>query len=414
MAVVAPLAPETDPGEAGLDPRQLRRLDEHFEAYVTKGRLPGYVLVVTRGGRVAYLAAGGYRDVEAQLPMTVDTVFRIYSMTKPITSVVAMQCYEEGRLRLDDPVGKYIPAFESARVFVGGSSFRPVTVPATEPVRIWHLLTHTAGLTYGFHYAHTVDAMYRAAGFEWGYPRGMDLASACDAWARLPLLFQPGTEWNYSVATDVLGRVIEVVTGEPLDQAFRTRVFEPLGMHETAFSAAGDLAERLAALYVPDPLRDGALRRDDRVGSAATRTPSVLSGGGGLVSTPGDYHRFTQMLLGHGALGGVRALGSRTVDFMTRNHLPGGADLQSFGRPIGGDVSDAGVGFGLGFSVTVDPVARRLYSTPGEYGWGGAASTTFFVDPTEELTLLFFTQLMPSTTYPLRAEIRQLLYPALR
>jgi CubicO group peptidase (beta-lactamase class C family) len=313
---------------------------------------------------------------------------------------------------LKDPVSSLIPAFADTRVFRSGSALAPVTEPVTEPMRIWHLLTHTAGLTYGFHHAHPVDAIYRAAGYEWGAPAGVDLAGCCDAWASFPLLFQPGTEWNYSVATDVLGRVVEVASGQSLDEFFRTRIFEPLGMSDTAFSVAAANASRLAALYTRHA-RTGRAARLDAMGDAARRPPAHFSGGGGLVSSARDYHRFSQMLLGGGALDGVRLLGSRTVAYMARNHLPGGVDLEAFGRPLFAETTYDGVGFGLGFSVMEDPAKNKVLTTKGEYGWGGAASTTFWVDPVERITALFLTQLLPSSTYPIRPQLKQLVYQSL-
>jgi CubicO group peptidase (beta-lactamase class C family) len=253
--------------------------------------------------------------------------------------------------------------------------------------------------------------MYRAAGFEWGTPRGMDLAACCDAWAQQPLVFQPGTEWNYSVATDVLGRVVEVAAGQPLDRFFAERILEPLGMTDTRFWVEAPAAQRLAALYVPDSDRKAA--RNDVMGKAALRPPTCLSGGGGLVGTAGDYHRFTQMLLRGGELDGVRLLGTRTVRYMTRNHLPGDVDLELFGRPLFAETTFDGVGFGLGFSVVQDPVHNKVLSSAGEFAWGGAASTAFWIDPAEEITAMFFTQLLPSSTHPIRAQLRQLVYQAL-
>src|SRR6059058_5451842 len=222
-----------------------------------------------------------------------------------------MMLWEEGAFELTDPVSRFIPAFADARVFTGGSSLKPVTVPLTEPMRIWHLLTHTSGLTYGFHYAHAVDAIYRTAGFEWGTPRGLDLAGCCEAWASLPLLFQPGAEWNYSVATDVLGRVVEVASGMSLDAFFAARILRPLGMTDTSFGAAPEAHPRLAALYRPNSRN--TVTRLDELGQAALRQPRMLSGGGGLVSTAADYNRFTQMLLHNdaspaGELDGTRLL----------------------------------------------------------------------------------------------------------
>ena len=264
---------EVDAAEAGLDPERLSRIDTHFARYVADGRLPGWLLTVRRHGRLVHVARCGSRDLEADLPVTDDTLWRIYSMTKPVTSVAAMILYEEGKLTLTDPVSAFIPSFGDVRVYAGGSDLRPVTVPAVEPVRIWHLLTHTAGLTYGFHRSHPVDAMYRAAGFEWSTPAGMDLAQACDAWASLPLLFQPGTEWNYSVATDVLGRVVEVASGQRLDEFIRTRILRPLGMADTAFSARPRGRPAAGRALHGRPGRQGEQARRPRPGRAGRAQP---------------------------------------------------------------------------------------------------------------------------------------------
>jgi CubicO group peptidase (beta-lactamase class C family) len=413
---VSELTVEVDAAEVGLDSERLKRIDAHFARYVDDGRLAGWLLTVRRHGRLAHVARAGSRDLEAGLPVTDDTVWRIYSMTKPITSVAAMLLYEEGKLALTDPVSAFIPSFGDVRVYAGGSDLRQVTVPAVEPVRVWHLLTHTAGLTYGFHRVHPVDALYRAAGFEWDTPAGVDLAQACDTWAGLPLLFQPGTEWNYSVATDVLGRVIEVASGQRLDEFLAARVLGPLGMSQTAFWAGPEAAPRLAALYTRG--RDGAATRLDALGQGALSEPRMLGGGGGLVSTAADYDRFTQMLLHRadspaGELDGVRLLSPRTVGYMTRNHLPGGLDLETFGRPLYAESPFRGVGFGLGFAVVIDPLPGKVVCSAGEISWGGAASTTFWVDQDADLTVSFFTQLLPSSTYPIRPQLRQLVYQAL-
>lgn len=407
---MAELKVDAEPGEVGFDPDRLGRIDSHFRRYVDDGRLPGWTIAVARRGRVAHLAHYGLADIEAGRAVADDTVWRIYSMSKPITSVAAMMLYERGALELTDPVSRYIPAFADMRVYRGGSAANPGTVPAGEPIRIWHLLSHTAGLTYGFHHAHPVDEMYRAKGFEFGAPRGMDLEGACEAFAQFPLVFDPGTEWNYSVATDVLGRVVEVASGKKLDAFFTEEILGPLDMIDTAFSVGGSDLDRLAALYVRNPA--GGLRRYDTMGAAATREPTYLSGGGGLVSTAADYHRFTQMLARGGELEGVRLLSPRTVAYMATNHLPGGHDLDTVGRPIFAESSFAGVGFGLGFSVVLDPVAGKGVTSAGEYAWGGLASTAFWVDPVEEITAMFFTQLMPSSTYPIRPQLRTLVNQA--
>jgi CubicO group peptidase (beta-lactamase class C family) len=402
---------EVEAGQVGFDPGRLHRIDRHFARYVEDGRLPGWLVLVSRRGRIVHLATCGRRDLEADLPVETDTRFRIYSMTKPVTAVAAMQLYEEGAFALKDPVAAFIPSFAEVAVYRDGPAWGPRTEPARRPVLLWHLLTHTAGLTYGFHHAHPVDAMYRAAGFDWVPPEGRDLAECCDLWAGLPLLFEPGSEWNYSVASDVLGRVVEVVSGQPLDRFFAERIFGPLGMGDTGFWVEGEAAGRLAALYAAGP--QGRPVRSDQLGGRALRRPACLDGGGGLVSTAADYHRFTQALLGGGELDGTRLLGSRTLAYMARNHLPGGADLESFGRRLFAETTFDGVGYGLGFAVLLDPVANKVLSSAGELAWGGAASTFFWVDPAEQLTAIFLTQLMPSSTYPLRSELRQLVYQAL-
>jgi len=403
---------EVSAGDAGFDAARLQLLNAYFEQYVDDGRLPGFHLVVSRHGKVAHQHRYGMRDMEASLPVDADTIWRIYSMTKPITSVALMMLVEEGKLLLTDPVSKFIPSFGEARVWRGGSVVKPITEPVTEPMLVWHLLTHTAGLTYGFLYQSTVDDIYRRNGYEWGVPKGATLADACDAWASMPLLFQPGTEWNYSVATDVVGRLVEVVSGLSLDEFFRQRMFQPLGMHDTGFFAAEDKATRVAALYQPDPATRQA-KRLDVMGKAALRAPTFLGGGGGLVSSAHDYHRFMQMLANDGELDGVRLLSPRTLRLMTMNHLPGNADISEFGRPIDLENAYDGFGFGLGFSVLVNPAAAKLHGSIGDFGWGGAASTTFWIDRVEGITAEFYTQLLPSSTWPLRPYFRSLVYQAL-
>ena len=400
---------DTDAEEVGFDAGRLERIDRHFARYVEEGQLPGWLIVVTRRGKVAHLSRCGHADVEAGRPVEVDTLWRIFSMTKPVTSVAAMMLFEEGAFDLTDPIARWLPEFAQPRVYAKGSALNPLTEPSTEPIRLWHLLTHTSGLTYGFHHAHPVDEMYRAAGFEWDTPPGLDLAACVEQWAQLPLVFQPGSEWNYSVSSDVLGRLVEVVSGQPLDEFFRQRIFGPLGMNDTSF---GTEAEELAALYVPQP---GTRRvvRDDGFGTVGHGRPDCLSGGGGLVSTAADYHRFTQFLLRRGELDGVRLLSPRTVALMTSNHLPGDVDLEAYGRPLFAEMPFNGFGFGLGFSVLKDAVKAKTLSSPGEFAWGGAASTAFWVDPAEELTAMFFTQLLPSSTHPIRQHLRQLVYQAL-
>ena len=403
---------DVNPGEVGLDEHRLARIDAHFKGYVDRGKLPGWQVMVSRRGRVAHFSSYGLIDKEDGRPVEADTLWRIYSMTKPVTSVAAMMLWEQGRFDLSDPISKWLPEFTEQQVYTGGSAAKYSTVPATEPIRVWHLLTHTAGLTYGFHRVHITDEIYRNAGFEFGNPRGLDLAGTVEAYAQLPLAFNPGTEWLYSVATDVLGRLVEVVSGQPLDRFFAEHIFEPLGMTDTSFYVEEEQQHRLAALYAL-PAGGREMVRFDQMGKAAVTPPRVLSGGGGLVSTTRDYTRFTWMLLNGGEYDGARLLSPRTVRLMTRNHLPGGVDLQAYGRPLFAEVRYDGVGFGLGFATLLDPAVAKVAGNAGEFNWGGLASTAFWVDPVDEITVVFMTQLMPSSTYPLRPQLRQLVYQAI-
>jgi CubicO group peptidase (beta-lactamase class C family) len=322
-----------------------------------------------------------------------------------------MMLYEEGALSLLDPVAKFIPAFEHARVYRQGSATTMISAPASEPLLIWHLMTHTSGLTYDFYFSHPVDELYRTAGFGSAAAADHTLAEACDRWASIPLLFEPGTAWNYSVSTDVLGRVVEVASGQSLDKFFATRIFEPLAMRDTGFSIAPTEQSRLTRLYAPDP-QTGLAVAAPNLERHHLEQPKMLSGGGGLVSTAADYLRFTNMLLMRGELDGERLLAPHTVDLMAANHLPGGALITApFGRsPLG--ANNEGRGFGLGFAPLVDPVAAKSLSSRGEYCWGGAAGTAFWVDPAEELTVVFCTQVLFARD-DFGYHLRQLVYQAL-
>ncbi|MBO0893644.1 MAG: beta-lactamase family protein [Acidimicrobiales bacterium] len=402
---------ELTPEEAGLDPVRLQRLERHLDRYVDERRRLGTVIAITRGGKVAYVYTNGHRDVEAGLPAETDTIWRIYSMTKPITSVAALMLHEEGALSLTDPVAKYIPSFAGARIYRFGPAAAPLTVPAQRPITVWNLLTHTSGLTYGFTYGDPVGEAYRLAGFNISEPETYTLEEACDRLATLPLLFEPGTQWNYSHSTDVLARVVEVVSGRPIDQFFSEQIFQPLKMADSGYVIDEAAAPRLAVLYSLDP-RSGKVLATPDADSPRTEPRSFHGGGHGLVSTAADYHRFTQMLLRKGELDGVRLLSPKTVDLMVANHLPGGADIASFGRPSPMTENYAGRGFGLGVAPLVDPVAAKSLSSRGEYTWGGAAGTAFWVDPAEDLTVLFFTQVLFAMD-ELSNELRRLVYQAL-
>ncbi|GAA4786697.1 serine hydrolase domain-containing protein [Streptomyces ziwulingensis] len=407
---MARLRQETDPDEAGLDGKALDRLDRHFAHEVDEGRLPGFLVAVARGGRVAHLTAHGHRDVAAGLPVTADTLWRIYSMTKPVTSVAALMLVEEGLLSLDDPVARHLPAFAEPRVYAGGEAPGVTTRPADNSLLVRHLMTHTAGLTFAFYHSHPVDALYRAAGLESSVRPGADLAETVDLYASLPLQFEPGTQWNYSVASNVLGRVVEVVSGRPLDEFCAERIFTPLGMADAGFQVDDEQGRRLAELYgekdgggiepIPGlPLRGGR--------------PTFLSGSGGMVASAHDVHRFAELLRRRGTLDGTRLLAPGTVDLMTRNHLPGGADLRAFGsRPAHDEPGNDGVGFGLGVSVVTDPSRTQVPSGLGTYGWSGVATTTFWVDPGRDLTVQFMTQVRPKSSHTLFRDLKRLVHEA--
>ncbi|MFJ3715138.1 serine hydrolase domain-containing protein [Streptomyces sp. NPDC090057] len=405
---MAELRQEVDPGEAGLDPKALDRLDRHFARLVDEGRLPGYLVSVARGGRVAHLTAYGHRDRAAGLPVGTDTLWRIYSMTKPVTAVAVLLLAEEGRLSLDDPLERHLPAFAAPRVYESGSGAGLRTRPARGPILIRHLLTHTAGLTFGFYYKHPVDALYREAGLEYSVPPGKDLAETVEVYARMPLQFEPGTRWNYSVASNVLGRVIEVVSGQPLDAFLAERIFRPLGMTDTGFHITGEQADRLAELY--GETEDGGITPVP--GLPVRGRPLFLSGSGGLVASAGDFHRFMEMLRRGGELDGARLLSPESVALMTRNQLPGGAQLDSFGALVHQERSNAGLGFGFNVSVVVDPARTLAPTSPGTYGWTGVATTAFWIAPAHDLTVQFMTQVRPKTlkVFP---DLRRLVHESL-
>lgn len=400
---------EVDPKSVGLDGSRLARIEQHFRGYVDDGRLPGWLVAVSRQGRLAYFAHYGMMDREAAVPVVPETIWRIYSMTKPITSLAVMMLYEMGTFDLRDPVEEFIPSFAGGEVFTGGDGTGPVTTPVRGPIRIWHLLTHTAGLSYG-QSDHPVDVAYRRAEStaEQGGPA--DLAQLVDVWASQPLRFEPGSAWFYSRATDVLGRLVEVVSGQRLDEFFAERIFGPLKMDDTSFVVPQSKLARMASLYDFDP----KTRRATPAPSArAPRTSPFFSGGGGLFSTAGDYHRFCQLLLARGELDGARLVSPRTLEFMTTNQLPQGRGLDALAAEGDSETPWEGMDFGLGFSIARDPARAKIIASPGEFGWGGAASTAFWIDPREQLIVMFFTQLRPSSTWPIRARLHQLVHQAI-
>lgn len=402
-----------DPSEVGLSAERLARIPQYFASYVDQKRLPCAAVLVARGGEVAHLSMIGTTELGGSKPIDQDTIYRIYSMTKPITSVAIMMLFEEGKLRLDHELSRYIPEFAETKVWDGGTPESPKLRAPDRPIMIRDLLIHTSGLSYAFLNQHEVDAIYRRDGLEYGGWKG-DLASFCQALARAPLVFSPGDKWNYSNATDVLGRVVEVVSGMPLDQFFATRILGPLGMKDTGFSVPADKIHRLMACYFRHP-ETGAALQSDAAGesSAYARRPNVFSGGGGLASTVGDYLRFCLMLANGGELDGVRLLSPKTVDFMTLNHLPGGRTIAQMGDKTFSETRMDGSGFGLGFAVTTDVIATTQPGSEGTFSWGGMASTFFWIDPLEDLIAIQMTQLMPSGSYPIRPQLQQLVYSAI-
>jgi CubicO group peptidase (beta-lactamase class C family) len=401
---------DIDPRAVGLCPDRLERIDGWMRRLVADGRLAGLSVAFLRGGKTAFFRAHGLADIARKKPFAADTIVRIYSMTKPLTSVAVMMLYEEGRFQLDDPVTRFLPEFGDMRVLTGGSRAKWDSEPARRPVTIRDLLTHTSGLTYGFMEATLVDALYRSSGVDFGEKQEASLAEVVRRLSEMPLLAQPGSEWNYSVGTDVLGHLVAVVSGRDFADFLRERVIAPLGMIDTDFFVPAHKASRLAATY--SLYRDRSLKLyDDAEGGPFTRPPALASGGGGLVSTATDYLRFCRFILNRGELDGVRLLGRKTVDLMCMNHLPG--DLAAMGQPRFSESSYTGIGFGLGFSVMLDPARAQILGTPGEVAWGGLASTSFWIDPAEDLAVVMLAQLIPSSALPIRRELRVLTYAAL-
>jgi len=397
--------PSARPEEVGLSPSALARIAPALQTYVDSGRLAGMVAFVARRGRVGYSQAIGYMDVGSKAPIRTDAVFRIYSMTKPVIAVAILRLAEQGRLSLDDPVSRYVPGFASTRVYAGGGAATPALKAPTRPITIRHLLTHTAGLTYGGFGETPVDSIYRRANLL-DYSR--TVRQFADSLAHLPLLFSPGEAWNYSMAMDVLGAVVEVASGEPLDQYLETAIFTPLGMHETSFHVMPSMQGRIPVLYSRS--RDGTLRPNAHLLSAGyLETGRLLSGGGGLLSTPADYLRFAQMLLNGGELDGHRVLSRASVSNLMRNQLP--ANLTPIVSPM---VGHTGYGYGLGGAVLVDSAASGLPGSTGIYRWWGLMGTYFWIDPKSDLIGMIWTQFGTGRVYPIEQDFQRLVYTAVQ
>ena len=399
------------PESSGLSGPRLQHIDRFIqEKYLDTGKLPCALTLVERNGHVAHSSALGHMDLERKRPLQEDTIFRIYSMTKPLTSLALMMLVEEGRISLDDPVHRYIPQWRELGVYEGGfiGGFR--TRRTSAPMRVVDLMRHTSGLTYGFQQRTNVDAAYRKLHLG-EIPTAVSLEQMIDELAKVPLEFSPGSAWNYGISTDVVGYLVGKVSGQPFEQFLRSRILDPLGMTDTDFMVPAAKASRFAACYAATP-KGGMVLQDDPQTSFFLKPPTFVSGGGGLVSTAADYLRFCRMLLNGGALDGVRLVSPKTLELMSHNHLPGSKDLPDLAVSLFSEVTYAGVGFGLGFAVSVSPARGLLPGSPGDISWGGLASTYFWVDPREQLIVIFMTQLTPSATYPIRRELRTLVYSA--
>lgn len=400
-AALARDVPEADPATVRMSAEKLAALEEYFQGYVDSGRVSGLTTLIARKGKVAEFKAYGMADIAAGKTMQKDSIFRIYSMTKPITGVALMMLYEEGKIALDDPVSKYIPGFDNPQVFAGVDEDGTIrTEPARRPITVLDLMRHTAGLTYGVFGDTPVDKAYVNSGL---FEPGQTLATWTDTLAQQPLLYQPGDAWVYSLAVDVQGRLVEILSGQTLDAFFKDRIFDPLGMKDTGFYVDASRADRLVQIY--DVTKDkGLVATTSKLVADYTVKPSLLSGGGGLVSTTVDYWRFAQMMLNGGELDGVRLLTPETVKLMSSNLLPDNLPGIAGGKQ--------GLGFGLDFAVVLDPAKQGNGTRKGEYFWGGMANTVFWIDPEEELVVIFMTNVLPSSVFPFRDDLRKYVYDA--
>ncbi|MGH2588177.1 MAG: serine hydrolase domain-containing protein [Dehalococcoidia bacterium] len=404
---------EAEPEDVGLSSARLANLTRLVQGYVDSGKIPGAIAVVARRGKVVHFQTVGQMDAEAARPMTADTIFRIYSMTKPIASVALMTLYEEGKFQLDDPASKFIPEFKGLKVFAGGTADQYAVRDPAREMTVRDLLMHTSGLVGAGIVADPsmpVSTLYGRAELR-GSASGGTLADMVQRLGQLPLQVDPGSRWIYGISTDLVGYLCEVIGGMPFDRFLEERIFRPLGMTDTAFTVPQEKLHRFAANYRPGGAGEPSYVVIDRPdeSSVYARPRTYFSGAGGLVSTAADYMRFSRMLANGGEMDGARILGPRTLHYMATNHLPNGSDLAGMGGRLG-EATLYGIGFGLGFAVLLDPATAQIIGTPGEFYWGGAASTAFFVSPQEDLIMLFLTQLMPSSTYPFRRELRSTIY----
>ncbi len=395
------------PESAGMHPNRLGRIAPVMQEFVKDNQLPGIMTLIQRRGKVVHLGKYGMMDIAAGKPMQEDALFRIYSMTKPIVSVALMMLYEEGRFSLQDPVAKFIPAFAKTKVYAGAAPMSPRLVDPNPPPTLYHLLTHTAGLSYGWFFDSPVEDLYRQIG-QTIFKRHQPLTEVIDAIASLPLLFQPGTQYRYSYATDVIGQVIQVVADMPLGDFLEERIFKPLGMVDTAFHVPAHKLDRLAQIYTSEKLYNPVVPHPDEVGliGDVSKPTNCPAGGAGLVSALADYLAFCTCLLNNGKYDGGSLIGRKTLAYMTADHTQAFQPLK-----IGENVFDHG--FGLGFRVNTHLGQARATTSVGEYGWGGAAQTYFWIDPAEDFIGLMMTQHMPLEPYPVQERFRALAYQAI-
>lgn len=404
--------------KSGLSPTRLDRIVEHLSrSYIDTGKIVGCQVAVARHGELAYFRSLGQMDKERNLAMRDDAIFRIYSMTKPITSVALMMLFERGYFQLDDPVSKFIPEWRKQRVWESGEGENMITVAPKRPVTIRDMLCHTGGITYGAALKalnvpddrHPVTQEYERLGI--GRTGDQTLRSFVLKLADVPLRYHPGERWMYSLSTDVCAALVEIISGKTFDQFLNEEILGLLSMTDTSFQISNDRLSRFSANYRGD--FDNTLTLiDDPHSSVYAQKPLFLSGGGGLLSTTTDYVRFCEMLRRGGELDGVRILSRPTIDLMHANHLPQGTDLSQMALGLFSETKNAGIGFGLGFASIIDPIKSGSVSTNDWY-WGGAASTIFWVDDKEDLVVVFMTQLIPSSTYDFRGQLKSLVYASI-
>ena len=417
-----------DPESVGVSSERLSVISEWLDYQIRSERLAGASVLFSRRGKNVFFKSAGVLDIESAAEFNEHAVVRIYSMTKPITSVAAMMLYERGHFQLDDPISTYIPAFKDTPVWLGGNQDLGATEPARSQITVRQIMTHTSGLTYSFMHSNVIDREYRQRNL-FMPSEYSNIEQWVDGLAGISLLCQPGTQWNYSVSTDVLGRLVEIWSGQKLSDYLLENIFKPLGMTKTGFHVDEPDQDNFASLYSPlsggdlsnvaknsetlEKPKEGLLLQESSRESRYLNPTSLYSGGGGLVSTVSDYSQFCQMLLNRGKLGEARLLSPKTVEFMRLNQLPENRDMAAMGQPVWSETTYEGIGFGLGFAVVLDPVKAHVITSIGEHHWGGAASTFFWLDPLEDLYVVFLAQLIPSSTYPIRRELRTAIYSAL-